>query len=256
MKKVMLIGKLNATVNELNNLLSQYLILQLCSEDPSAVPGMMRIVKPDLVIISLVGGAAEIDISVFRLLSTNYPNIPVLTIGNDQERAPFMTYYKDIQFRHLSRPISSQQVLEAAWKTLGLGDKIVPLDTGEDGSGRPKVLVVDDDPVTLRAVKGMLDSEFDVILATSGTKAIATMGRKRPDVVLLDYEMPVVDGKQTLEMIRSEEELKDLPVIFLTGKSDRAHIHSVLALRPAGYILKPAERENLIASIRKAIEIK
>ena len=64
---------------------------------------------------------------------------------------------------------------------------------------------------------------------------MTAIGKKRPDLILLDYEMPVCDGRQTLEMIRADEELKDIPVIFLTGVNDREHIESVLSLKPAGY---------------------
>ena len=78
------------------------------------------------------------------------------------------------------------------------------------------------------------------------------MAKKRPDVILLDYEMPVCDGKQTLEMIRSDEDTKDIPVIFLTGLGDMEHIKSVLALKPAAYILKPANKDSLMEKITAA----
>ena len=76
--------------------------------------------------------------------------------------------------------------------------------------------------------------------------------KQRPDVILLDYEMPVCDGRQTLEMIRADEEMKDIPVIFLTGVNDRENIQAVLRLRPAGYLLKPAVPERRIETIEKA----
>ncbi len=62
------------------------------------------------------------------------------------------------------------------------------------------------------------------------------------------------DGKQTLEMIREDGDYNDIPVIFLTGVSDRAHIEAVLSLKPAGYMLKPAIKEKLLAAIRDNIK--
>ena len=105
----------------------------------------------------------------------------------------------------------------------------------------------------LRSIKAMLDEEFDVQVAPSGMKAMTLIGRKKPDLILLDYEMPVCDGRQTLEMIRSEEDIADIPVIFLTGVNDREHISAVLALKPSGYMLKPAVKEKLVEAIHKAI---
>ena len=59
-----------------------------------------------------------------------------------------------------------------------------------------------------------------------------------PDLVLLDYEMPIVDGPQVLSMMRAEREYKDIPVMFLTGKTDRESVMAVMSLKPAGCLLK------------------
>ena len=66
--------------------------------------------------------------------------------------------------------------------------------------------------------------------------------------------MPVCDGRQTLEMIRADEDLREIPVIFLTGVNSREHIEAVLKLRPAGYMLKPAVPAKLKEAIDKACE--
>lgn len=87
----------------------------------------------------------------------------------------------------------------------------------------------------------------------SGVNAIKAIGKKRPDLILLDYEMPVCDGRQTLEMLRADEESKRIPVVFLTGVNDHAHIEAVLSLRPAGYLLKPPDKKMIVDTIRKAI---
>ena len=70
-----------------------------------------------------------------------------------------------------------------------------------------------------------------------------------PDLILLDYEMPVISGPQVLEMIRSESKVDGIPVIFLTGKGDRESVMKVLAMKPDGYLLKSMERAKLLAAI-------
>ena len=114
---------------------------------------------------------------------------------------------------------------------------------------KKKILVVDDSGAMLRNVKGWLEDTYQVILANSGAMAIKYLATNRPDLVLLDYEMPVVDGRQVLEMIRTETEFSDVPVIFLTSKDDRESVMQVMALRPEGYLLKTMEPAKIIAEV-------
>ena len=101
----------------------------------------------------------------------------------------------------------------------------------------------------LRNVKGWLEDTYQVILANSGAMAIKYLATNRPDLVLLDYEMPVVDGRQVLEMIRTETEFSDVPVIFLTSKDDRESVMQVMTLKPEGYLLKTMEPAKIIAEV-------
>ena len=101
-----------------------------------------------------------------------------------------------------------------------------------------KVLVVDDSPTMRQALKNLLCEDYDVSLARSGTAAIRCMILDKPDLVLLDYEMPVCDGQQVLEMIRSEETMADIPIIFLTGRADPETVKKLVALKPDGYLVK------------------
>ena len=114
-----------------------------------------------------------------------------------------------------------------------------------------KILVVDDSLTIRQGMKQLLEEDYEVALAESGVAAIRTITLNRPDLVLLDYEMPVVDGGQTLEMLRSEQSFAEIPVIFLTGRSDPEAVKALLALRPAGYLLKylkPAEIKEKIGA--------
>ena len=119
---------------------------------------------------------------------------------------------------------------------------------------KKKILVVDDSGIMLRNIKRWLEDKYQVILANSGAMAIKYLATNRPDLVLLDYEMPVIDGSQVLEMIRTETEFCDIPVIFLTGKNDKESIMKVLDLKPEGYLLKSMEPQKIIAEIDNFFE--
>lgn len=255
MKKILLIGKLNTVVNDTNQFLSQFFHVQLCSENAGVLEGMLKIVKPDLVLISLIG-AYDIDTSMFFMLSDQYKQIPVLTIGTKEECSTFFKYYEEEQFENLVRPIENTIIMDAVCRRLGLDRAKVEQEAAEkksEAAGKRRILVVDDNGTALRTMKAMLEDDYEVTVAISGAQAMTSIGKKRPDLILLDYEMPVCDGRMTLEMIRADEEMKDIPVVFLTAVNDRANIEAVLKLKPAGYFLKPAVKNQLLAEIERIL---
>lgn len=251
MKKILLIGKLNNVVKETNQFLSQYFHVQLCSENANVLEGMIKIVNPDLVLISLIG-AYDIDTSIFYMLSDQYAQIPVLTIGTKEESSSFFKYYQNSQFENLIRPVENTVILEAVCRRIGVDGH--EIEKKEESAGKKRILVVDDNGTTLRTMKAMLEGCYEVAIAISGAQAMTSIGKQRPDLILLDYEMPVCDGRMTLEMIRADEEMKDIPVIFLTSVNDRENIEAVLKLKPAGYFLKPPVKDRLIAEIDKVLD--
>ena len=112
-----------------------------------------------------------------------------------------------------------------------------------------RVLVVDDSVTVCNSITKLLEPDYEVAQADSGVVAIRTITLNRPDLILLDYEMPVVNGRQTLEMLRWEKSFADIPVIFLTGRDDPAVVRELLSLKPAGYLLKylkPADIKSKI----------
>ena len=90
-------------------------------------------------------------------------------------------------------------------------------------------------------------------MVTSGIDAISAILAKRPDLILLDYQMPMLDGKQTMEKIKKLEEAKDIPIVFVTSVKDKEHIKAVLDLKPAGYLLKPVDGDRLLQTIEGII---
>lgn len=103
---------------------------------------------------------------------------------------------------------------------------------------KPKILVVDDSSTIRMGMKRLLAQDYEVTEVNSGVSAIRAITLDKPDLVLLDYEMPVCDGRHVLEMLRSEEEFADISVIFLTTRDDQESVKKVLSLKADGYLLK------------------
>lgn len=117
-------------------------------------------------------------------------------------------------------------------------------------SRKHSILLVDDDPVCLRNMMSWLQNFYQVAVAKSGAACLSFLGKAKPDLILLDYEMPVCDGLQTLEMIRNEPEYADIPVMFLTGVSDTEKVREAIKLKPQGYILKNTDRVEFLNKIK------
>lgn len=121
---------------------------------------------------------------------------------------------------------------------------------------RKHILVVDDDPVMLKVLKEHLHDEYDVATAINGKVALKFLENKKTDLILLDYEMPVENGAAVLEKLRANESTSKLPVIFLTGVTDREKITKVLSMKPQGYLLKPIDKDKLFDSINEIFKHK
>lgn len=115
------------------------------------------------------------------------------------------------------------------------------------------ILIIDDDPMMLRLIKTELKEHYNVATAVSGKIGLKFLGRKKTDLILLDYEMPEEDGVAVLEKLRANPETKDIPVVFLTGINDVEKIRKVVAMKPQGYLLKPIECKQLLETIQKII---
>ena len=123
------------------------------------------------------------------------------------------------------------------------------LEEEEQMARRKSILIVDDDVAYMSMIMGWLKDKYRVSLANSGLQTITWLAKNHADLILLDYEMPVTTGPHVLEMIRSDPELADIPVMFLTGKGDKESIMKVLSLKPVGYLLKTIERKDLMDNI-------
>ena len=124
---------------------------------------------------------------------------------------------------------------------------------GAEEVRRKHILVVDDDVRMLRVIKEHLRKSYDVATAINGKLALKFLENKQTDLILLDYVMPEEDGPAVLRKIHDNPDTQDLPVVFLTGMTDRSKIQEALSEKPQGYLLKPIDREKLIDTVEKII---
>ena len=117
--------------------------------------------------------------------------------------------------------------------------------------GKKRLLLVDDDPLYLKMMRRGLEDTYKVNAVKSGQQALAFLKSHKVDALLLDYEMKYMNGKEVLEHLRANPDTADIPVIFLTGASDEDSVTNIMALNPAGYILKGTGVDVIIEELEK-----
>ena len=125
---------------------------------------------------------------------------------------------------------------------------------GTDVSENKKILAVDDENDVLLIIKTALISEgFDVKTASGGADALSVASEFTPDLVILDMMMPEMSGFDVLKQMREKPELKQIPVIMLTGVADKSKIRKAIDVGVSYYIVKPFEFHDLISKVKLAI---
>lgn len=141
--------------------------------------------------------------------------------------------------KDLGTPIDAQNATAEVEKYLNKREE------QEKAAPRRKILLVDDSLMIRQGMEKLLGKDYEIFQAESGVAALNILRINRPDLVLLDYDMPICNGKQTLELIRSQKDFLDIPVIFLTGRDDAETVNNVLALKPTGYMLKSLKQSDI-----------
>jgi putative two-component system response regulator len=131
------------------------------------------------------------------------------------------------------------------------------MDSIEEYSERPIVLVVDDTAESLALMSSLLKSDYRVKVANGGGKALELAAAEpRPDLILLDVVMPEMDGYEVCSRLKAEAATRDLPVVFLTARSDAEDERRGLELGAVDYIIKPISPPTFMARIKNHLALK
>ncbi|MBQ9419997.1 MAG: response regulator [Synergistaceae bacterium] len=180
------------------------------------------------------------DLLVFLKDTCSTAGKPLCVMGYDTEiEAVEKTIPKNMIAREFVRPMDIN-TLSSELKTM----------LNSDGNEEMKqILLVDDDITFLKMMQKWLGAKYHVAAARSGPQALNYLAEHTVDLILLDYEMPLMDGPKVLEAFRSKPQTANIPVIFLTGKDDLETVRSVMSLKPASYLLKSENKEQILQSL-------
>jgi len=119
---------------------------------------------------------------------------------------------------------------------------------------RPKVLIVDDDEFQHKIISKMLGGEkYHLVFATGGVEALKIMRTTPPDLVLVDFMMPDMNGMEVIRQLKTEPQLANIPVMMITGKGEKYVITESIKTGAVDFIVKPFTRDTLLGKVAKVL---
>lgn len=119
---------------------------------------------------------------------------------------------------------------------------------------KKKIVAVDDSGIVLKMLTKLLGEEYDLHAFSGGNRALQFLKSRTPDLIILDIDMPEINGYEMLKVIKEKEHLKNVPVIFLTSNNDKNHVVRAVAGGAKDYVVKPIDEEILMDKVHAALE--
>ena len=266
--KVMVTGKNRRIALDVSEHLSSdrdYITVK-CASSKEALFEMVPQEMPNVIIICL-GDETKDTVCVFDVLKecTKMGGVTIIVIASEEDRKIFINNTKLERMFFMERPVSLfalydklNEVEEAVESNKNNGAQLLEEYVNPHANDLPprkRILVVDDNTEQLLQLKEHLQEFYDVSLVTSGEAALRFFEKKTADLILLDYMMPKMNGPEVLARLRARNDLWRIPVIFLTGVSERdTVVKTLVELKPQGYIVKPAKRWELVGKIIEVLD--
>ena len=274
--KVMLTGNNGTIINEFFTYMDYRFECISTSDRHDDIMNHLKYIEPDIFVYCLYRERLD-DLKRFANVGWKIAekNIPLAIMGDEEDCETFRKIAPMLDVAVFQKPFTSKSIEEGIIKLLeerkqeeeqkaaeqqtdensdvtASSDKADNKEEEDDTETEEMkhILIVDDDSNVLKMIKNYLSGRYQVATAISGKVAMKFLETRKTDLVLLDYEMPVENGPAVLSQIRSNDKTKDLPVVFLTGVTDKKKIQEVLALKPQGYLLKPIDIDRLSSTIK------
>ena len=201
-------------------------------------------IKPDIVLLDISVGDGEDKLIFLQEMSNHVPPIPVLTFTHQELSSDRVAIARRKSQGFFHKPIPPNRVFEAISKTLK------PVKKTE-----AKILVVDDDRMTLRLLQTLLEPwGLKVVTLSNSRQFWDQLESVKPDLVILDIQMPNVDGIELCQLLRNDSRWAWLPIIFLTGQRDVDTIQQVFSTGADDFINKRVVAPELITRIFNRLE--
>ncbi|MCH5282145.1 MAG: response regulator [Treponema sp.] len=198
--------------------------------------------SPRIIILYLerIGSSDNNFFSYIKSVMKREPNkYQLYFIGNKGEINQAYEIIGRHHVRHaFERPVDTEDLFKVLKHNSGdyaLSEAVHKYEINPD---KLTILVIDDEVIQLHAMERWLQKSYNVLTEKSGTDGIALLKQYKVDMILLDYEMPILSGFEVFQLLKSDPETERIPIVFLTANNDSEIVRQVVELKPAGYLLK------------------
>lgn len=233
------------------------------STDPDKVQQDFASHAPQVLVLAFhrIEQASAYRLALFPLpgLAAARPHRAILLCGRDEVKQAYqLCQHGQFDDYNLFWPMTNDVArlpmsIHLALRELAACETAPAAASAESPADLPVVLVVDDDEMVLKLVGVILkDEPYRLVCVGSALEAMAALRIVRPDVILMDIEMPGMDGMQATRHIKADPRFADVPVIMITGHSGSATVRDSFRSGAADFIVKPFDREKMIAKVAAA----
>ena len=207
---------------------------------------MLKEVEPEMILLDI--GMPEVDgFEVIKQLKSDvlYQHIPIVFLSARSDRKSITKGLSLGAVDFIIKPFHDKQLIECIESHL---------DPSRCDAIKPIIMAVDDNPSILRSIKSMLDSEYKVYTLTEPQVIHEALKKVSPDLFLLDYKMPVINGFELVQIIRGIPQHQETPIIFLTSEGTIDNLSIAMSLGSADFIVKPIDEEILTQRVSTALK--
>ena len=253
-KKIIYVDDINYSLITLKTRLQEYYEI-FPADSVLKMYEILEKFKPDLILLDV--NMPDIDgYEAIKGLKSDerYVNIPVIFLTGNSDRESVVKGLSLGAVDYVIKPFTTIKLVESIETHLN-PKKDKDKSEGGGNDNKPAVLIVDDVSSMLRAMQYALHDRYKVFVLSKSEDVIDFLRNKTPDLILLDYVMPVLSGFDLIPMIRALHDHKDTPIIIITTEGTSEHVNEAMTLGASDFIVKPFKPLELNQKVAKHIRI-
>ncbi|MCL2211096.1 MAG: response regulator [Treponema sp.] len=253
-RKIIYVDDVSYSLITVKNRLSDYYEI-FPAESVVKMYELLSFFSPDLILLDI--NMPDIDgyEAIKGLKSSDkYSGIPVIFLTGKSDRESVVKGLSLGAADYVIKPFSATKLIESVEMILNPGEHKEMSFEDEDGN-KPHVLIVDDVSSMLRAMQYALQDRYKVFILSKSEDVLDFLKTKKPELIVLDYLMPVLNGFDLIPMIRTLPDHKETPIIIITTEGTHDHVNEAMSIGASDFIVKPFKPKELNDKVARHIRI-
>ena len=222
------------------------------AESSEQLFSVLEKITPDIILLDI--NMPDVDgYEIINVLKADerYAHIPVIFFTSNNDSESVLKGLSLGAVDYIIKPFETSSLVDCIEKHIA--SRSIEKEKAEDT--RPHILAVDDVVSILKTIKAALREKYIVHTISKPESVLHFLKLRKPDLILLDYLMPVYNGFELIHMIRELPEYEDIPIIMLTSEGKMTHIREAVALGACDFIVKPFKESELNEKVAKHIKV-